>query len=225
MKAILPRVFVSPRRSSPVLFLTTTLSQWIASLRSQRRRGERLPMKFTLLLFLALPPLARAATQNDCSHAPDFFKHACHRVQQIWNTGKYELNIPAYDWHNRYFYSNHKNYNENPWGGGLGKSFYDEDGDWHGLYAFAFLDSHKNVEPIAGYGFEKMLHFDDKTAIGIGYTLFLTSRRDIGHSIPFPAALPLVAITHRRATLMFIYVPGGRNVGNVLFVLAKWVLN
>ncbi len=178
-----------------------------------------------VLLILGFTPFALAATQYECSHTPALFKHSCQRLQQIWYTGKNELNVPAYAWHNRYYYSNHKDYNENPWGGGLGKSFYDEDGDWHGLYAFAFLDSHKNIEPIAGYGFEKMLHFDDKTAIGAGYTLLVTSRPDILHSIPFPGILPLVAITHRRATLMFIYVPGKENIGNVLFVLAKWVLN
>lgn len=177
------------------------------------------------LLILGFTPFALAATQYECAHTPVLFKHACQRLQQIWYTGKNELNVPAYAWHNRYYYSNHKDYNENPWGGGLGKSFYDEDGDWHGLYAFAFLDSHKNIEPIAGYGFEKMLHFNDKTAIGAGYTLLVTSRPDILHSIPFPGILPLVAITHRRATLMFIYVPGKENIGNVLFVLAKWVLN
>ena len=42
-----------------------------------------------------------------------------------------------------------------------GKGFYDEDGDWHGLSAIAFLDSHKNLEPAAGYAFLKILPLNE----------------------------------------------------------------
>lgn len=182
-------------------------------------------MRWSLLLLCwGLATTALAKPGFDCSQGSDLVQHACRRLQQIWYTGKNELNIPVYAWHNRYFYSNHRDYNETAWGGGLGKSYYDEGGDWHGLYAFAFSDSHKRVEPIAGYGFEKMLHIDDNTAIGVGYTIFLTARSDIFHYVPFPGLLPLVGITHHRASLFFIYVPGQENIGNVLFILAKWVL-
>jgi palmitoyl transferase len=180
-----------------------------------------------LMLFASLNCWAEGCgdSKYDCPNTFKLLKPACKRLHQIWYDGKAELQIPAYAWHNRFYYSNHRTYNENPWGGGLGKSYYDEHGDWHGLYAFAFLDSHKNVEPIAGYGFEKMWHFNEKTGVGAGYTVFVTSRPDIIHSIPFPGILPLVAISHQRATLMMIYVPGQENIGNVLFVLVKWVLN
>ena len=177
---------------------------------------------------MIITTLVQAATDEPADPCPRTLpplRHFCHRLRQVWHLGNNELQIPAYAWHNRYYYSNHKNYNETPWGGGLGKSYYDEDGDWHGLYAFAFLDSHKNIEPIAGYGFEKTLHLTDKTGIGLGYTLFMTSRTDIIHSIPFPGILPLVALTQQRASLTLIYVPGKENIGNVLFVLAKWVLD
>lgn len=162
---------------------------------------------------------------HECQHALKIFKHSCHRLHQIWYTGQNELQVPAYAWHNRYYYSNNKSYNEMPWGGGLGKSFYDEDRDWQGLYAFAFVDSNRNIEPIAGYGFEKMFYPIEKIGMGVGYTVFLTSRADIQNSIPFPGILPLVAVTYQRASLTFIYVPGRENIGNVMFVLAKWVLN
>ena len=178
-----------------------------------------------LLLIASLVQADSCSTKYDCPNVSRLLQPTCRRLHQIWYDGKIELQIPAYTWHNRLYYSNHKTYNENPWGGGLGKSYYDEDGDWHQLYAFTFLDSHKNVEPIAGYGFEKMLHFNAKTGVGIGYTVFMTSRPDIVHSIPFPGILPLVVIAHQRASLTMIYVPGKQNVGNVLFVLVKWVLN
>lgn len=37
----------------------------------------------------------------------------------------------------------------------MGKYRYDNEGDWHGLYAMAFMDSNNRVQPIMGYGFEK----------------------------------------------------------------------
>lgn len=180
---------------------------------------------FIAFLFFSYNILAADCPPDACAHVLKPFKHSCQRLHQIWYEGKNELQIPAYAWHNRFYYSNNKTYNENPWGGGLGKSFYDEDGDWHGLYAFAFLDSHKDVEPIAGYGFEKAWHITEKTSVGIGYTVFLTARADIIHYVPFPGILPMFGVTHKRASLLFIYVPGHENIGNVMFVLAKWVLN
>ncbi len=185
------------------------------------------PYFFGLLMLLGQLAQAASASTNTCASTPKLFKHSCQRLHQIWNQGQNELYVPAYAWHNRYYYSNNRIglYNENPWGGGLGKSFYDEDGDWHGLYAFAFLDSHKNVEPIVGYAFEKMLHFNDKAAIGAGYAFLFTSRPDILHSIPFPGVLPWISANYQRASVSFIYIPGGHNIGNVLFVLVRWVMN
>lgn len=185
-------------------------------------------MKLLLWFGIGLFSQVLYATDIDsCQKYQPPIRQACKRFHQIIHEGKNELYVPAYAWHNRYYYSEDRiqTYNENPWGGGLGKSFYDEDGDWHALYAFAFLDSHKNVEPIVGYAFEKMLHFNESAAAGVGYALLVTSRPDIIHSIPFPGILPWVSINYQRASVAFIYIPGRQNVGNVLFVLAKWVLN
>ena len=167
------------------------------------------------------------ASTADCAHTPPVFKHSCQRLHQIWYDGKIQINIHTYAWHNRFLYAADKipAYNEHPWGGGLGRSLYDEDGDFQELYAFAFLDSHKNIEPIAGYGFEKLWHLNDKLSLGPGYTVFLTSRPDIFHAIPFPGILPLVGINYDRASVVLIYIPGKFNIGNVLFILAKWAWN
>lgn len=179
-----------------------------------------------LLLSLSLNLFAAGSPYHDeCAHIFKPFKHSCYRLHQIWYQGKKELEIPSYTWHNRFYYTNNKTYNENPWGGGLGRNFYDEDGDLHVLYTFAFLDSHKQVEPIAGYGYEETWHMTDNAALGVGYTVFLTARSDIINYIPFPGILPLVAFTYQRAMLTFMYVPGRENIGNVLFVLASWTLD
>lgn len=161
-----------------------------------------------------------------CSHKPNIFKSSYNLLHSVWKDGKNELYIPAYAWHNRFTYSANRigRYNENPWGGGLGKSYYDSKGDWHGLYAFAFLDSHKNVEPIIGYAFLKTLHLPKDINLGGGYGLLITQRQDINNGIPFPGVLPWASLNHNRLSLVAAYVPGSKNIGNVLFVIVKILL-
>lgn len=180
----------------------------------------------TCLLLITWLPNALAQDNATCKSSPRWFKSACHRLHQTWTEGDNELYLPAYAWHNRYTYSQARldTYNENPWGGGLGKSFYDEDGDWHGLYAFAFLDSHKNVEPVVGYAFLKELHINENTRAGAGFGLLVTARPDIFHNIPFPGALPWVSFNYRKASLSATYIPGSKGAGNVLFLILKYVL-
>lgn len=179
---------------------------------------------FWLLFFLLQTAIAQ--DHSDCEKGPSLIKHFCHRLHQIWYQGDTELYLTGYAWHNRYVYDPAKigRYNELAWGGGLGKSFYDEDGDWHGLAAFAFLDSHKNVEPVAGYGFMKIYHFNENVRLGAGYSILVTARPDIFHGIPFPGALPWLTANYRRATLAATYIPGAAGAGNVLFILGRWRL-
>ncbi len=160
------------------------------------------------------------------SGKPNFFQRASYRLKQIWTEGKNEFYLPSYAWHNRYFYDQSRihQYNENPWGGGLGKGFYDENGNWHGLYAFAFLDSHKNVEPIVGYAFQKVYHLNEAVNVGGGFAILATARPDLNHGIPFPGALPWVSAGYQRVSLIVTYIPGRENIGNVLFLITKITL-
>ena len=103
------------------------------------------------------------------------------------------------DVYKRQMYSREKidSFNELAWGGGYGRSIYDEDGDWQGLYAMAFLDSHSKVEPIAGYGFLKIGRVSENFRLGAGYTVFLTARHDTMSYVPFPGVLPLVSAGYK----------------------------
>ena len=180
-----------------------------------------------IVLFLLLfPHGVFAGEQVACGNWPSWARKICLRPYQTWTQGKNELYGTGYAWHNRYYYARDRldRYNELAWGGGLGKSFYDEDGDWHGLFGMAFLDSHKYLEPMFGYAFLKMFHFSENARIGLGYGAFLTQRPDIFKGVPFPGALPWASLSYRRFTLSAAYVPGHKNVGNVLFLLVKWVL-
>lgn len=158
---------------------------------------------------------------------PGFLSHVRHRLQQIWFEGRPELYMTGFAWHNRYFYTKEtiqkKQYNEFAMGGGLGKGFIDEGGDWHALYAMGFSDSHRNFQPLVGYGFLKMLYFPHRFNAGGGFTWFVTQRKDMFHGIPFIGIpLPMISIGADRLSIFATYVPGSTNVGNVLFVFGKW---
>nr|WP_269570092.1 lipid IV(A) palmitoyltransferase PagP [Legionella tunisiensis] len=180
------------------------------------------------MLLLAMTNVVKAQSGESCSSWPSWFKPVCQRLNQIWTEGSNELYLTGYAWHNRYTYSREKikTYNELAWGGGLGKGLYDENGDWHGLYAFAFLDSHKNLEPVVGYAFLKVAHLRNNIRVGAGVAALVTARPDINHGIPFPGALPWLSFNYRHATLSATYIPGlSKRTGNVLFLSGKWTFD
>lgn len=185
-------------------------------------------MNFSRVIFLLLlfQNLSFAEQTVACENWPSLLKPICLRPYQTWTQGKNELYISGYAWHNRYYYDHSRlnRYNENAWGGGIGKSFYDENGNWHGLYAIDFLDSHKYPEPVIGYAFLKMFHLTENARIGAGYSVLVTQRPDILNGIPFPGVVPWMSISYRRVSLSASYIPGSRNVGNVLYGVFKWIL-
>lgn len=182
------------------------------------------------LIFLSFgwfnPSLVLCAQQTPSFH-PNFWEQAKNRLSQIWYHGRGDLYIPNYAWHNRWTYTADKlpSYNELPWGGGMGKGIWDEHGNWQGLYAIVFLDSHKNVQPMGGYGYLFTLHPTENTGIGLGFTLMMTARPDILNNAPFPGALPLLSFNYKDLMVLGAYVPGGQNIGNVLFLMTKLTLD
>ncbi|MGL6029499.1 MAG: lipid IV(A) palmitoyltransferase PagP [Legionella sp.] len=179
-----------------------------------------------MLLLHSLSPSAQEALVNteSCAHWMSFFKPACQRLNQVWTQGDNELYLTGYSWHNRYTYRKEKikTFNELAWGGGLGKGLFDEKGNWHGLYAMAFLDSHRHVQPAAGYAYLKVAQLSRDLKAGLGYAVVVTSRVDINHNIPFPGVVPWASIFFKRATLGATYIPGTSNNGNVLFLFVKY---
>ncbi len=186
-------------------------------------------MKRLFFSLMVLFPFYTFAVENQtsCQNWISFFKPACQRLKQIWTEGNSDLYISGYAWHNRYTYRPEKikTYNEAAWGGGLGKGLFDEKGNWHGLYAIAFLDSHRHIEPAAGYAYLKMAHFKNDFKAGIGYSVLVTSRVDILNSIPFPGIIPWASIFYKKTSIAATYIPGSAGAGNVLYILAKYKLD
>lgn len=182
-------------------------------------------MKRFMICLLMLSSFQSFANQDQpCDHWLSLFKPMCQRLHQVWTEGYSELYVSGYAWHNRYTYRPEKikSFNEAAWGGGLGKGLFDEKGNWHGIYAIAFLDSHRHVEPAAGYAYLKVAHLGDHLKAGIGYSVLVTSRVDILNNIPFPGVLPWASIFYKRTTLAATYIPGAAGAGNVLYILAKY---
>ncbi|MBQ9236280.1 MAG: lipid IV(A) palmitoyltransferase PagP [Alphaproteobacteria bacterium] len=146
-------------------------------------------------------------------------------VKQVWEAPDYDMYVPFYAWHNRLAYDDehiHK-YNEQALGFGLGKSYYDEEGNWHGLYAFGFKDSNSHFETVAGYAKMYNWKIGGNWYAGVGYTLGMTQRHEYSY-IPVPMPLPIAEINYNRMmSLQAAYVPGLKNWGNValLWVRAK----
>lgn len=157
-----------------------------------------------------------------CQNWPTWFQPVCQTLTDTWVKGSPDLYMTGYAWHNRYTYSPKRvsSYNEMAWGGGVGRSLENER-YWHALYIMGFLDSHKNVEPLGGYGFLRMFHWREAEGFGIGYTAFLTARPDIFKGRPFPGILPMMAVKIHALSLFATYIPGAAGVGNVLFCFAK----
>lgn len=106
---------------------------------------------------LMMTSICFASSTNTAQESEGLWDKFTRNVSTTWDSDQYDIYIPVLTWHNRFTYDKEKtdSYNENPWGFGLGKYRYDEDNDWHALYAMAFMDSHNKVEPIAGYAFQK----------------------------------------------------------------------
>ena len=153
---------------------------------------------------------------------------AKNKFSETWNSDSYDLYIPFYAWHNRLAYDNEhiKKYNEEAWGLGFGKYRYDEDGDWHGLYAIAFKDSNFYLETMFGYAYQKnwFVNCNRDFRVGLGFTVGLTQRHEYNY-IPVPLPLPMAGIEYGRLALQAAYVPGIKNDGNVLFTWLRFRLN
>lgn len=158
-----------------------------------------------------------------CEYNSSIFSSACQHIKDTWTKGDNDLYIPLYAHHLHFAYTDEKidTFNENSWGIGYGRSHYIDNGNWEGLYGMAFLDSHHDIQPMLGYSYQWMWGQQNALHAGLGYTVFLTSRSDIMHYIPFPAALPVASINYKKISLNSAYVPGGEGNGNILFFWSR----
>lgn len=139
--------------------------------------------------------------------------------------GGWELYFPIYTYHMPYAYTESllRSYNDSPWGAGLGRGRFNEHGNWEGLFAMEFADSHAKPEYQGGYAWMAMWHpWKNDVRTGVGYTAFITARSDYWGYRPFPGILPVAGIGWKHVDLQSTFVPGLKNNGNVLFTWLKF---
>ena len=175
-------------------------------------------MKKICLLFFCAALFSPKAEASDWFNA--WWQDTEKNIADVWHDGRGSVYIPVNAWHNRLAYDKRKikKYNEAPWGFGVGKYRYDEEGHWHGLYVMGFKDSNYHLQTMGGYAYQHNWHLDDAKnwRIGAGYTLGLTQRVEY-KMIPLPLPLPIAGIGYKHFNLQAAYVPGIKNYGNVLF--------
>ena len=179
----------------------------------------------TLLVTATLSVGAVAQASSDSSTISGWFDTASQHVSDTWHNGDTELFVPVWTHHMRFNYDDDliDGYNEFPAGLGLGRSRYNDSGNWESIYAMGFLDSHSKPSFMAGYAWVPSWELGNDVKAGVGVTGFLMSRQNYHEGIPFPGILPMASISYKQLAVQAAYIPStGRNNGNVLFVWGKW---
>ncbi|MFM2435193.1 MAG: hypothetical protein RL063_1174 [Pseudomonadota bacterium] len=216
------KTMITGQASKAFKFLKPDWLKPTTSIKICRIISVKRQMKTCLLIIFLL-----SLSTNACAESPEnpsTWIKVKDSLSATWESQHYELYIPVNTWHNRRYYSAEKiaSYNEQPWGLGIGKYRIDEDGDWHGVYAMAFLDSHSKMEPIAGYGYQKIWRPTDDLRLGLGYTAGVTLREDSNYLLPIPVVAPLFSLGYKEIALQSTYIIGGEGHGNILFTWLRW---
>lgn len=179
--------------------------------------------RLILIAGLCLLPATQALA--DCTD-DSWLGRKCLRIREAWDKGRNDLYLPFLAHHGRDTYTPQRisELNEDAYGIGYGRSIVTDRGrfrdDWDGIYAMGFRDSHRQLQLMAGYAYQTYLG-TETINLGIGYTVALTSRRDIAGGFPVPVVLPMASINYRDFSLMGAYVPrlsGHQGNGDVLFL-------
>ncbi|OGA21595.1 MAG: hypothetical protein A3H34_03670 [Betaproteobacteria bacterium RIFCSPLOWO2_02_FULL_67_19] len=159
--------------------------------------------------------------------APGWWQRTRDHLADVWQTGSGDIYVPFRTHHLRSAYSREQidHYQEAPLGFGYGRSKFDGDGDWQGLYAMVYQDSHFKPNYAAGYAYQSFWRPARDWRIGGGATVFLMTRPDILHYTPFPVLLPIGSVAYRNFALEATFVPGAGGAGNVLFVWGRFHLD
>jgi LPS-assembly protein len=182
---------------------------------------------------VATGSLARAAggsvpsgAARKTNAAKSWYQRFWDPVENAYDNGTWELFLPFHTHHLRSKYSAETiaSYQENPLGFGVGRGLYDEKGNWDGVYAMTFQDSHNKPMYIAGYGWKAVWRPAEDVRLGLGYTLGLASRSNYFDYVPFPVVFPLASLAYKNFSLEGTFIPGGTGNGNVFFFWAKWEL-
>ncbi|HTY04700.1 MAG TPA: lipid IV(A) palmitoyltransferase PagP [Rhodocyclaceae bacterium] len=178
----------------------------------------------TSIRLLAAIALIAATLPARADDQKGWFDSAWDNVTKTYVEGTSELLVPTYTWHMPWAYTRSKidEYHNYPYGLGYGRGRFDEKGNYHGVYAMGFQDSHGLPEWLVGYNWKTYWPIGSEVKAGLGFTAGVTTRADYSHYLPVPLILPVGSLEYGRLSLEAAYVPGGKGNGNVTFIVTKW---
>lgn len=170
---------------------------------------------------------APSAHALECGDLWNFLGKTCSRIGDTAQTGRSEILLSGYAWHDRSTYTAEKLavLNEKAWGLGYARTKDDADGDSHTVFVLGFLDSHKNVQWQAGYLWQTYLGPKDYPQLGAGLATMILQRPDIAGGVPIPAIWPMFSLRYAGANIYGTYLPKlghGLNNGNVAYVFGGY---
>ena len=132
-------------------------------------------------------------------------QHLC----SIWQEGRYQALLPIHTYHTPRTYNSEKrkDYNERPWGFGIGKYIQPTPNRRYGLSAMTFQDSFNKPEPTFFYSWQHLFLADKDFRPHIGFAAGITFR-DNYHWIPVPGAAPTIGFDYKSFSVNTLYVPG-----------------
>jgi lipid IVA palmitoyltransferase len=181
-------------------------------------------MKTLLQLLAAIVTIAASLPVHAEDEQKGLLARTWDNVKLAYYDGTSEVLIPTYTWHLPFAYTREKinEYQNYPYGLGYGRGRFDEKGDYHGVFAMGFQDSHFLPEWMIGYSSKTYWDLGGEFKGGLGYVTGFTTRSDYAHYTPVPFILPAASIERGRWSLDIAYVPGGKGNGNVIFFTNKW---
>jgi lipid IVA palmitoyltransferase len=190
------------------------------------------PSSRTLARYAALLGFVIAGVTGRGSADPlnsaGIFSQKLNSISTAVRGGEWEVYFTGHAWHLPYGYAEttRARLNETNWGGGIGRTFNDDDGDRHSVYFMAFADSHRAPQFNLGYGWQRYWNAARGVSLGGGYLAFLFSREDVANHLPVPALLPCASIRLRNLELIGLFVPKiSRDIkGDVVFLYLRVAL-
>jgi palmitoyl transferase len=165
--------------------------------------------------------LAAPARSGPMAELGGMFSYKFHCLGTALRSGQTDIFVTGYAWHMPWAYAEEtrSRLNETTWGGGIGRSMVDDDGDRQGVFFVALRDSHRSPQYMLSYSWQRYLKPERPMSFGWGYMAFVFAREDVNGYSPIPALLPCVSFRGRHWEVLGMYVPrvNADIKGDVLF--------
>lgn len=116
-------------------------------------------------------------------------------------------------------------FNEMFYGLGYGCGYFDDSGNFYGVYVMGFQDLYVELEWMFGYIWKVMWGDCSGWQSGFGYIVFLMMCFDIGNYMFVFGVLFVVVVVYWNFFLEGMFVLGGKGNGNVFFFWGKWLFD